>query len=78
MHLPCDLLISALICESKRRTPKRYAREQCNLAGVDEGVLGNAMSEHFADLADEDRMSFEARLSAPSRPTARVSDCYLP
>ena len=37
VHLPCGLLISALICESKRRVPKRYAWDQCNLTGLDKG-----------------------------------------
>ena len=74
VHLAWGLLISALICESKHRVPKRYAREQCNLTGFDKGVLSSTMAEHFADLADEDRMSFEPRLNAPSRPTARLAD----
>jgi hypothetical protein len=37
VHLPWGLLISALICESKHKVPKRYAREQCSLTGLDKG-----------------------------------------
>jgi hypothetical protein len=73
VHLPWGIILSALICEAKHRIHKRYARAQCNLVGFDKGVLSNTIADHFADLADDNRMRVDARLNAPTRQSKRLA-----
>jgi hypothetical protein len=58
-------VVSALACEAKHRLPKRFAKDQARVSGIDAGVLANVVAYNLYQLGDEFEMTFDARLVDP-------------
>ena len=54
-HLMNCVVISAIVCESKHKEPKRYARDQRTLKSYDQAILQNVSGSHFSQLVDQIR-----------------------
>ena len=74
VHLSREQVVSALVCESKHKVPKAYAKDQCNLTGFDESVLANVTGRHLWQLGETDCFSFEPRLDDPREAPQKLLD----
>jgi hypothetical protein len=62
-------VISALACEGKHRLPKRFAKEQKRITGIDAAVMSNIVAHNLYQLEDDFEMTFDARLVDPRPPS---------
>ena len=74
VHLSREQVVSALVCESKHKVPKAYAKDQCNLTGFDESVLANVTGRHLWQLGETDCFNFETRLEDPREAPQKLRD----